>query len=40
MRERLAELCAPGIGTAFVFVNPVNEPREDAVRRVLRALRP
>ncbi|HVB80835.1 MAG TPA: LLM class flavin-dependent oxidoreductase [Candidatus Binataceae bacterium] len=40
IRERLAELCAPGIGTAIVFVNPVNEPREAAVRRLLRALRP
>ncbi|MGZ6243866.1 MAG: F420-dependent methylene-tetrahydromethanopterin reductase, partial [Candidatus Binataceae bacterium] len=40
VRERLAELCAPGIGTAIVFVNPVNEPREAAVRRLMRALRP
>jgi alkanesulfonate monooxygenase SsuD/methylene tetrahydromethanopterin reductase-like flavin-dependent oxidoreductase (luciferase family) len=40
IRERLAELCAPGIGTAIVFVNPVNEPREAAVRRLMRALRP
>jgi 5,10-methylenetetrahydromethanopterin reductase len=40
VRDRLAELCAPGIGTAIVFVNPVNEPREAAVRRLMRALRP
>src|SRR5271170_4412689 len=35
VRERLAELCAPGIGMAIVFVNPVNELREAAVRRLL-----
>lgn len=40
VRERLAELCAPGVGTAIVFVNPVNEPREAAIRRTMRALRP
>jgi 5,10-methylenetetrahydromethanopterin reductase len=40
VRDRLAELCAPGIGTAIVFVNPVNETREAAVRRLMRALRP
>jgi 5,10-methylenetetrahydromethanopterin reductase len=40
VRERLAELCAPGIGTAIVFANPVNESREAAVRRLMRALRP
>ncbi len=40
VRERLAELCAPGIAEAIVFANPVNEPRESAVRRMMRALRP
>jgi alkanesulfonate monooxygenase SsuD/methylene tetrahydromethanopterin reductase-like flavin-dependent oxidoreductase (luciferase family) len=40
IRERLEALCAPGVGTAIVFVNPVNEPRESAIRRAMRALRP
>ncbi len=40
VRERLAELCAPGVAEAIVFANPVNEPRESAVRRLMRALRP
>jgi 5,10-methylenetetrahydromethanopterin reductase len=40
IRERLKALCAPGVGTAVVFVNPVNEPREAAIRRAMRALRP
>jgi 5,10-methylenetetrahydromethanopterin reductase len=40
VRERLEELCAPGIGTAIVFTNPVNESRDAAVRRTIRALRP
>jgi 5,10-methylenetetrahydromethanopterin reductase len=40
VRERLNELCAPGISTAIIFVNPVNEPREPAIRRAMRALRP
>jgi alkanesulfonate monooxygenase SsuD/methylene tetrahydromethanopterin reductase-like flavin-dependent oxidoreductase (luciferase family) len=45
VRERLAELCAPGIGTAIVFVNPVNEPARgrgssaDACAAPLRAQR-
>jgi 5,10-methylenetetrahydromethanopterin reductase len=39
VRERLSELCAPGIGTAIVFTNPVNEDRNSAVRRTIRALR-
>jgi 5,10-methylenetetrahydromethanopterin reductase len=40
IRERLAELTAPGIGWAIVFVNPVGEDRASAVKRVMRALRP
>jgi 5,10-methylenetetrahydromethanopterin reductase len=40
IRERLAELTAPGIGWAIVFVNPVGEDRESAVKRVMHALRP
>jgi 5,10-methylenetetrahydromethanopterin reductase len=40
VRERLAELCAPGIEWAIVFVNPVGEDRPSAVRRITRALRP
>jgi 5,10-methylenetetrahydromethanopterin reductase len=40
VRERLAELTAPGIGWAIVFVNPVGEDRASAVRRAIRALRP
>jgi 5,10-methylenetetrahydromethanopterin reductase len=39
VRERLQELCAPGIGTAIVFTNPVNEDRNAAVRRTIRALK-
>jgi|SRR5580658_2269294 5,10-methylenetetrahydromethanopterin reductase len=39
VRERLKELCAPGIGTALVFTNPVNEDRNSAVRRTIRALK-
>jgi 5,10-methylenetetrahydromethanopterin reductase len=39
IRERLQELCAPGIGTAIVFTNPVNEDRNDAVLRTIRALK-
>jgi 5,10-methylenetetrahydromethanopterin reductase len=39
VRERLQELCAPGIGTAIVFTNPVNEDRNAAVMRTIRALR-
>ncbi len=40
VRERLAELAAPGIGWAIVFVNPVGEDRASAVKRAIRALRP
>ena len=40
VRERLQELCAPGIGTAIVFTNPVNEDRNAAVLRTIRALKP
>jgi len=40
IRERLAELTAPGIGWAIVFVNPVGEDRAGAVQRVMKALRP
>ena len=39
IRERLQELCAPGIGTAMVFTNPVNEDRNAAVLRTIRALK-
>ncbi len=39
VRERLRELCAAGIGTAIVFTNPVNEDRNAAVMRTIRALR-
>ena len=39
VRERLEELCAPGIGTAIVFTNPVNEDRNAAVLRTIRALK-
>ena len=38
VRERLKELVAPGIGTVIVFTNPVNEDRNSAVRRTIRAL--
>ena len=37
VRDRLQELCAPGIGTAIVFTNPVNEDRNAAVMRTIRA---
>jgi 5,10-methylenetetrahydromethanopterin reductase len=40
IRERLAELTAPGVGWAIVFVNPVGEDRASAVKRVMKALRP
>jgi 5,10-methylenetetrahydromethanopterin reductase len=40
IRERLAELTAPGVGWAIVFVNPVGEDRASSVKRVMRALRP
>ncbi len=39
VRARLQELCAPGIGTAIVFTNPVNEDRNAAVLRTIRALK-
>ena len=39
VRDRLQELCAPGIGTAIVFTNPVNEDRNAAVMRTIRALK-
>jgi len=39
VREQLAERCAPGIGTAIVFTNPVGEDRASAVKRTIRALR-
>src|SRR5713226_3118374 len=39
IRERLQELCVPGIGTAIVFTNPVNEDRNAAVLRTIRALK-
>ncbi len=39
IRERLQELAAPGIGTVIVFTNPVNEDRNSAVRRTIRALK-
>ena len=38
VRERLQELVAPGIGTAIVFTNPVNEDRNSAVKRTIRSL--
>ena len=40
IRERLAELAAPGLGTVIVFVNPVNEDRVGAIKRTIRALKP
>src|SRR5271168_4236664 len=40
VRERLAELVAPGIGWAIVFINPVGEDRASAMKRALRALKP
>ncbi|MGH7933801.1 MAG: LLM class flavin-dependent oxidoreductase [Candidatus Binataceae bacterium] len=40
VRERLQELTSPGVGTAIVFVNPVNEDRASAMKRAMRALRP
>ncbi|HVN28862.1 MAG TPA: hypothetical protein VMT64_10275, partial [Candidatus Binataceae bacterium] len=39
VRERLQELCEPGIATAIVFTNPVNEDRDSAVLRTIRALK-
>jgi 5,10-methylenetetrahydromethanopterin reductase len=39
VRERLQELCEPGIATAIVFTNPVNEDRNSAVLRTIRALK-
>jgi len=39
VRDRLQELCASGIGTAIVFTNPVNEDRNAAVLRTIRALK-
>lgn len=39
VRERLQELTAPGIGTAIVFTNPVNEDRMRAIQRTIRALK-
>jgi 5,10-methylenetetrahydromethanopterin reductase len=39
VREKLKELVAPGIGTVIVFTNPVNEDRNSAVRRTIRALK-
>jgi 5,10-methylenetetrahydromethanopterin reductase len=39
IRERLAELTAPGLGTVIVFTNPVGEDRASAVRRTIRTLR-
>jgi 5,10-methylenetetrahydromethanopterin reductase len=38
VRERLKELVAPGVGTVIVFTNPVNEDRNSAVQRTIRAL--
>jgi 5,10-methylenetetrahydromethanopterin reductase len=38
IRERLRELTAPGVSTVIVFTNPVNESRDAAVRRTIRAL--
>ncbi len=40
IRERLAELAAPGLGTVIVFVNPVNQDRVSAVQRTIKALKP
>jgi len=40
VKERIAELTAPGVGLAIVFTNPVNEDRDNAVKRTIRALRP
>src|SRR5271154_6814688 len=39
IRERLAELAAPGLGTIIVFVNPVNEDRVSGNKRAIRALK-
>src|SRR5580704_10576846 len=39
IRERLAELAAPGLGTVIVFVNPVNEDRVSGNNRAIRALK-
>jgi 5,10-methylenetetrahydromethanopterin reductase len=40
VRERLAELVAPGIVWAIVFINPVGEDRASAMKRAMRALKP
>src|ERR1700733_2196973 len=37
IRERLAELAAPGLGTVIVFVNPVNEDRVSGNKGASRA---
>ena len=39
IRERVAELAAPGLGTVIVFVNPVNEDRVSGNKRAIRALK-
>jgi 5,10-methylenetetrahydromethanopterin reductase len=39
IRERLAELAEPGLGTVIVFVNPVNEDRVSGNQRAIRALK-
>jgi len=39
IRDRLAELAAPGLGTVIVFVNPVNEDRVSGNKRAIRALK-
>jgi 5,10-methylenetetrahydromethanopterin reductase len=39
IRDRLAELAAPGLGTVIVFVNPVNEDRVSGNQRAIRALK-
>ena len=39
IRDRLAELAAPGLGTVIVFVNPVNEDRVAGNKRAIRALK-
>ncbi len=39
IRERVAELAAPGLGTVIVFVNPVNEDRVAGNKRAIRALK-
>jgi alkanesulfonate monooxygenase SsuD/methylene tetrahydromethanopterin reductase-like flavin-dependent oxidoreductase (luciferase family) len=39
IRERVAELASPGLGTVIVFVNPVNEDRVSGNKRAIRALK-